>query len=71
MPTCGRIDVGGPKMLHIVAVAVPLYESSKLLVLLFKSLRRDLRLLQQGLPLELQERYVQVGVQHLDVGGGS
>lgn len=56
-------------MLHVVGVAVPPNEPGQLLVLLLKSLRRDLRLLQQRLPLQLQERHVQVGVQYLGGGG--
>jgi len=69
-PTRGRVDVGRPQVLHVVGVAVPVYEARELLVLLLQPLRGDLRLLQQGLPLQLQERHVQVRVQDLDNGGG-
>lgn len=68
--TCGRIDVGRPQVLHVVGVAVPVYEPRELLVLLLQPLRGDLRLLQQGLPLQLQEWHVQVRVQDLGDGGG-
>ncbi len=55
-------------MLHVVGVAVPVYEPREFLVLLLQPLRGDLCLLQQGLPLQLQEGHVQVRVQ--DLGDG-
>lgn len=55
-------------MLHVVAVAVPPDEPRELLVFPLQPLRRDRRLLQERLPLQLQEGHVQIRVEDLGEG---